>query len=293
MSNMIADYNKDKSLFGNCIGFLDEIFPGCKEFALKGIQYGASWPNSSIPFIVEEQGKIVAHIGILPLTITLNNNTHQTAAIHAVGVNPSHRRKGYFKLLMKEVITYVKQNFESSFLMTQKPYLFKNYPYTIMLPEYDFLLKESGFSSKKGGLRELNLDHSDDFALLNKLLSERLSLSNQFSILGKNAITLFILNSMHGKIGYSDRLNTMVLYQVIGGALYLREIVSQNEQKLSDIIETIPESFNKVILQFCPDRFLNENEYTAILARPENCVMVSPEFKFNGKYFRYPEVYSC
>lgn len=290
---MIADYSKDKALFEKCITFVDEIFPGCKQFALKGMHYGAFWSDASIPFVIEDKGKIVAHVGVLPLTVVLNGNIHQTAAIHAVGVNPIDRGKGYFKQLMNEVMTYVKQHYETSFLMTQKPYLFKNYPYTTMLPEYDFLLKESGFSSKKGDLRDLNLDNSDDFALLNKLLSKRLPLSNQFSLTGKNAITLFILNSMHGKIGYSERLNTIILHQVIDNTLYLREIVSQNEQKLSDIIETIPESFNKVVLQFCLDRFLNENEYTAILARPENCVMVSPEFKFNGKYFRYPEIYSC
>ncbi len=290
---MIADYNRDKNLFERCISFIDEIFPGCKEFALNGMHYGASWPGASIPFIIEDKGKIVAHVGVLPLIVVLNGNNHQTAAIHAVGVNPIHRGKGYFKQLMNEVMTYVKQHYESSFLMTQKPYLFRNYPYTTMLPEYDFLLKKSDFSSKKGDLRELNLDDLDDLALINKLLANRLPLSNQFCLIGKNAITLFILNSMYGKIGYSDRLNTIVLHQVIDNTLYLREIIAQNEHKLSDIIETIPESFSKVILQFCPDRFLNENEYTAVLARPENCVMVSPEFKFNGKYFRYPEIYSC
>lgn len=290
---MISDYSKDKNLFENCISFIDGIFPGCKEFSLKAMNYGASWPEASTPFIIEEKGKILAHVGILPLTININGNNHQTAGIHAVSVHPLQRGKGHFRQLMNEVISYTKINFESSFLMTQKPYLFKDFSYTTMLPEYNFVLKNNVFLPKESDLRDLELNNLKDLELLKDLLSKRLPLSDNFSLQGKNAATLFIMNSMYGKICYSEQLHTVILYKVVDNILYLNEIVSSAQYKLSEIIKLIPEQFDKVILQFCPDRYLNENEYTAVLARPENCVMVSPELNFKAKYFRYPEIYSC
>ncbi len=47
------------------------------------------------------------------------------------------------------------------------------------------------------------------------------------------------------------------------------------------------------MLQFCPDMFLEEKEYSSVLARPECCVMTSDTFSFDSKYFRYPELYWC
>lgn len=291
---MIADYNKDPNLFEKCITFINTIFPGAKEFALKGMHYGASWPETSIPFIIEKNDEMIAHAGVLPLTVILNGKMHQTAAIHAVAVHPLHRGKGYFKQLMQEVMAYIEKKFESSFLETSKPYLYKNYPYKVMLPEYDFVLKKAiKTNPNNSDLRELNLDNENDLTLLKRLLSNRVSLSNQFSVQGKNANTLFILNAMFGKIWYSERLNAVIIYQVNDETLFIKEIVTEEQLQLQEIIEVIPDLFNKVILQFCPEKLLNETEYEAILAKPENCVMVSPTFKFDGKYFRYPEIYGC
>lgn len=290
---MIADYNKDPNLFEKCITFINTIFPGANEFALKGMHYGASWPETSIPFIIEKNDEMIAHAGVLPLTVILNGKQHQTAAIHAVAVSPVHRGKGYFKQLMQEVMEYVEKNFESSFLETAKPYLYKNYPYKIMLPEYDFVVKRDiKANPNNSDLRLLDLNNENDLTLLKRLLSNRVPLSNEFSVQGKNGNTLFVLNAMYGKIWYSERLNAVIVYQMNDETLFIKEIITE-QLLMHEIIELIPEPFHKVVLQFCPDRFLNENEYEAVLAKPENCVMVSPTFKFDGKYFRYPEIYGC
>lgn len=69
---MISDYAKEPKLFERCINLIDAIFPGCKEFALKGMQYKASWAECSTPFIIEGQGEIIAHAGVWPITVMLN-----------------------------------------------------------------------------------------------------------------------------------------------------------------------------------------------------------------------------
>lgn len=64
---MIADYNKNANLFERCINFIERVFPGAKDFALKGMNYGASWKVASTPFIIEENGEIIAHAGVVPM----------------------------------------------------------------------------------------------------------------------------------------------------------------------------------------------------------------------------------
>ncbi|MBI2792215.1 MAG: GNAT family N-acetyltransferase [Gammaproteobacteria bacterium] len=291
---MMADYSKDKALFEKCITFIDEIFPGCKEMALRGINYGASWKECSTPFIIEHQGEVIAHAGVWPFTVILNGEKHKTASIHGVCVRETHRGKGYFKQLMREAIDYAEKTFQSSLLFTDKPYLYQNYPYKVMLPEYDFILnKRNQFSTKDSDLRALNLENSDDLALLHQLLTSRLPLSNLFGFYGKSANTLFILNSLRRKIFYSKKLNVMIVYEINHDTLYMKEIVVQTKIPLTEILEMIPDTFTKVVFEFCPDQFLSEKEYAAVLAKPECAVLVSNRFNFNKTCFRYPEIYSC
>ncbi len=291
---MIASYAKDPLLFERCINLINEVFPGCKEFALNGIKYGASWPQESIPFIVEEKGEIIAHAGVWPLTFMLNGNEHHSASIHGVCVKPEHRGKGYFKQLMQETMQYVEDKFDSSVLFTTKPYLYKSYPYKAMLPEYDFVVGEKlKFNQKVSDLRILSVDNANDLNLMHDLLATRLPLSNQFSAINKNATSLFILNTLHKILHYSEKLNALLVYEIINSTLYIKEIVSPKQYQIPDILEVIPSKFDKIVLQFCPEKFLDEKDYTATLAGPECCIMVSEKFSFNAKYFRYPELYWC
>jgi GNAT superfamily N-acetyltransferase len=290
---MIADYAKDPELFESCINLINECFPGCKEFALNAMKYGASWPEASIPFIIEEQGKIIAHAGVWPITLRLNGEEHKTASIHGVCVKPEHRGKGYFKKLMQETMQYADDHLDSSLLFTEKPYLYKNYPYKTMLPEYDFVLSESiKVQSKTSDLSILNFNELEDLAIIHDLLKTRVPLSDQFSIIGAGS-TLVIFNTLQKKIYYSEKLNTAIVFEIKNETLYIQEIISSKQRQLIDIIELIPGTFDKVILQFCPDRFLAEKDYMAKLATPECCVMFSKKLTCEAKYFRYPELYWC
>ena len=174
-----------------------------------------------------------------------------------------------------------------------------------MLPEYDFILNEkvnvkSNAGSKNSDLKILQWDNSTDLHLIHQLLADRVPLSDQFSVIRENGNTLFILiilNSIKKNIYYSEQLATLIVYEIIDETLYLKEIISPKQPNIFDVIrlilayEAIP--VNKILMKFCPDRFLDEKEYSPVLARPECCIMTSDTFSFDGKYFRYPELYWC
>ena len=293
---MIRNYLKDPKLFEKSIYLIDQVFPGCKELALKSMKYGASWQKASIPFIIEEKGKIIAHLGILPIEIEVNKQKYNTAAIHGICVKEERRGEGCFKHLMLEAMDFINKNFNTSILFTDKPYLYRNYPYKIMLPEYNFLFNKeicSVLHGKKLDLRTLCLDNSNDLKLLYNIFSTRMQMSEQISVLGENSITLFIMNTLCNKLHYSKELNALIIFDIVDNTLYIKEIVSPNNCDFTSIINSIPNAFEKIVFQFCPDQFLEKEDYTAILANPEYCVMASNKFDFQGEYFCYPRLYSC
>ncbi len=136
---MLANYATDPILFERCINLIDSIFPGIKNVAMIGIKYNARWDMVSSPFIIEENGEIIAHLGIIPLDIILNQKKLHVAAIHVICVKETSRGKGLFKQLMQEALIYIENNFDASLLFTDQPDLYKRYNFTV-LPEYDFIV---------------------------------------------------------------------------------------------------------------------------------------------------------
>lgn len=295
---MIANYSDNPDLLDRCLNLMDESFPGCKKYALKGIKYGAFWDKSSTPFIIEQDGELIAHAGVWPIKLMLNGQEHTTGCFHGICVKKLFRGKGYFKQLMQEIIQYVQQ-FDSSIMFVTKPYLYKNYPYRIMLPEYDFAINDAQLfkdriQSSTSDLRTLRLDNQNDLNLLHQILAKRVLLSKHLSAMNPE---LFILNIRDKQIFYTEKLNTLIVYEIAKNFLYIQEIISTQQQNISDIISAIigyeKKDFTEIVLQFYPDRFLKQKEYSPILARTRYGILASKDFIFKDSYFRYPELYEC
>lgn len=286
---MLSNYSTDATLFERCINLIDSIFPGIKDVAMTGIKYNARWDKVSLPFVIEENGEIIAHLGIIPLDMIFNQKKVRVAAMHGICVKETFRGKGLFKKLMQEALIYVEKNFDASILFTDQPDLYKQYNFTV-LPEYDFLVKTDTIIKIESDLRILSLDNAHDLRIMQNLLSNHLPLSNQLSLV--NEATIFVLDNLQKKIYFSQRLNMIIIYEVIENNLYIKDILSQKPYKLSEIIALIPDNFNKIILQFCPDKF-GDHIVTPILATPECSLMVSSNFNFGGEFLRYPESYRC
>jgi GNAT superfamily N-acetyltransferase len=286
---MLANYATDHTLFVRCINLIDSIFPGIKNVAMAGMKYNACWDKISLPFIVEENDEIIAHVGIIPFELMLNEKIRHVAAIHGICVKEVFRGKGLFKQLMREALNYIEDNFDAALLFTDKPNLYKPYHFTV-LPEYDFIINACDINKIDSDLRILSLDNANNLKIMQDLLSDHLPISNQMSLV--NETTIFVLDNLNKKIYFSSKLNAIIIYEISNNTLYIKDILTKKQYRLSDIVELIPENYDKIILQFCPDKF-SEHTYTPILATPECSIMVSENFNFTGKYFRYPEPYRC
>src|ERR1700730_3744815 len=166
--SMLANYVADPTLFERCITLIDSIFPGIKSTAMRGIHYNACWDKVSVPFIIEHQGEIIAHLGVIPFDLMLNEKMRHVAAIHGICVKESFRGKGLFKQLMQEALKYIANNFDAAILFTDKPDLYKPYHFSV-LPEYDFILNLPDIHKIDSDLRILSLENANDLKVIQDL----------------------------------------------------------------------------------------------------------------------------
>ncbi len=285
---MLASYKNNQNLFDLCMILLDKVFPGCKAFAKQGEKLGALWSETSMPFIVEDEGKIIAHLGVIPLNFILNGKNLRIAALHGICVEPEHRGKGLFKNLMAEALDYCQQHFDSVILFTDKPKLYFSFGFKV-IEQSDFVVNHKKTDSENSDLKKLDFNNPDDFKILIEMLNKHIRLSNSVEVEQKS---LFILNMMDKPIFYSKKLETIISYTVSNNILFIEYLLTKEKHSLKKIAASIPEKFDKIILQFCPDQF-PECEFLTIPTPAEDKIMVLDSFNFEGKLFRYPEPYRC
>lgn len=285
---MKADYAVEPALYEECLTLMESCFPGIKAIADQGRLHNAYWDKSSTPFIVRHENELIAHLGILPFDFIIQGKPYRGAAIHGVCTKEAFRRKGYFKTLMLEALSYIRQHYDFSFLFTDQPYLYELFGFKA-LTEYDFVYNFQD-TDLKPTLRKLNLDHSDDLQLMQDLYLHRLPISNCFGIVKET--TVATLNAMHQPVYYIEAINALIVYQAIDECLYIKDIVTKKRCDLDLIVSAIPEKFTKVVLQFSPDNFM-QLPFNPMVATPECCIMISEEFEITCPSFRYPEPQRC
>lgn len=286
---MLANYATDPTLFIRCMNLIDSVFPGVKNMAITAMKYDACWDKDSTPFLIEENGEIIAHLGVIPLEVMLNHKKHRVAALHGICTKEALRGRGFFKQLMQEAMRYIESNYDTAILFTDQPSLYTPYRFSV-LPEYDFVIDSLNIKKVVSDLRLLSLDNVNDLNTIQKLLSNHVPLSNQMSLI--NESTLFLLNNLTNKLYFSQQLNMVIIFEIKDQCLLIKDILSQRQLAIDEIISILPDDYEKVILQFCPDKFTS-HAYTPILAQPDGSIMVLDNFNYEGRFFRYPESYRC
>lgn len=286
---MKANYATDPTLYERCLSTMDTIFPGVKKMADQGRTRNSYWDKTSTPFIVEKGNEVVAHVGLLPFEVVVEGKTFHATAVHGIYTIETERRKGLFKQLMNEALVHIKQHYDFSFLFTDQPWLYEPFGFRIV-PEQEFMLKMFQKDISTSKLRKLDLENPLDLSLMQSLYLRRLPISNRFGIVNETVVST--LNASHLPVYYLESDDVLVVYDVKDQTLWLKDIVFNKPVSLQVIINAIPESFSKVILQFCPDQF-SEHDFVAIEAHTDGIIMISEDYDVGKSPFRYPEPQRC
>lgn len=286
---MIADYALDSTLYEQCLTLIDSCFPGIKAEADKGRAHNAYWDKSSTPFIVRQGQEIIAHLGLLPFDFIIQGKPYRGAAMHGICTKEEFRKKGHFKRLMKEALKFTQENYDFSFLFTDKPYLYEKYGFKT-IEEYDFVYNFSSKEEEINKIRKIDLGNRHDLSLMQRLYLNRIPISNCFGIIKET--TVATLNLLHLPAYYIEAIDCLVVYQIKDRVLYVKDIVATKACELELVLNAIPNKFSKVILQFSPDTFLSM-PFNPIPALTDGYFMISQDFDMKCLSFRYLETQRC
>ncbi len=172
-------YQFDATLGDRVFDLLEVVFPGVGAGRANGAAFGAAWESVSTPFVAERSGRIVAHVGLMPMPLHMRGRTLQCGGVHGVATDPDHRRRGYFRRLMEELLVDGSARFDTLILTTAHREYFEPFGFRVV-PESVFR-----YRSPVGGRepsRVLDLARPEDFTRMHGLLDERTPVSDVLGV---------------------------------------------------------------------------------------------------------------
>lgn len=108
-----------KEEFQTLMSVMNQSFKTSKDSSFEKILPKLYYPtnNNMIHYAVYENQKMVASVGLYPMTLISENKTLNAVCLGGIGTLPEHRLKGYFKALMEKAIDVCKNsNYDLIFL---------------------------------------------------------------------------------------------------------------------------------------------------------------------------------
>jgi predicted N-acetyltransferase YhbS len=243
---------------GSLFHCLDACFGGIKKTAQEVRRLGYLWEAVSKPFVVLEQGNVVAHAGVIEIPVVMEGNRKMFAAIHAVCTHPDHRKKGFGKQVIREALEHCKERYENVLLFTSIPTFYEPFGFQVV-PEHYFQATGLGKKKKKFELIPLKADLLEHVTLFQRLVSNRVPLSEVFSflesgILAFNALTAY---PMFRDLYYCPDLDSLIVYQQNKQGLHIFDLISDRRIDWDIWLECFDLESN-VYLYFSPDQFTSD-----------------------------------
>lgn len=251
---MRSSFADDPTLFDRVFDLLETAFPGLREAAVETRRLGGFWEAVSTPFLHLEDGRLVAHVGLIELPLVLAGRPVPVGSIHAVVTHSGHRRRGHCRALMLEALQYAEGRYETLVLTTEEPPIYEPYGFRV-LAEHRFTAavppgSVSGASGR--GLRRLDLGDPADLERLTGLLEAREPVSRVVGC--GNARTVFLFNEGHRPLLYTEDLNAVLCMETRGRTLILHDVVAPEMPSLDAIVAALGEPVETVEFSFTPDR---------------------------------------
>jgi GNAT superfamily N-acetyltransferase len=239
----------EKSPFLN---LLEESFPGIKANILRCEKLGFPWHSK--PFLKEEKGEILSHVGFLEYPISIDGKQHRAAALHAVCTKSTYRRQGLASQLIQEALQWAEKQYEFVILYTGIPQFYEKLAFQCV-QEYRFHLP---CKRTKGSKSLKPLVSPEDNALFKRCFHTRALLSNCVWIRDNGDIAsfnaLFATYPTFWSLHYSESIDGIISYEIKEKTLHLYDIIAKEIPSLDLILEHLPTAIDDINFYFSPDR---------------------------------------
>ena len=246
------DYFDDPAAWHAFAGLLEDVFGiDLGPLALLGGHDRTSMPSA----LFDAEGACVANFTAFSMSLVVNGRLVKAAGLQSGAVRPEYRGRGLFRDLTRATLDRCADaGFEAIALYTDKPGLYEPHGFRIV-PQSRFSGSPPQLHKTVTPSRRLDIRNSDDLALIQAALAERLPVSARFAV--ADQATMFLLNAYfndHVMLDYLADHRAVVAWQASSNdAFELLDIVGPEIPPLDAILSALGPRPAHVIVHFPPD----------------------------------------
>ncbi len=266
-------YADDPTLSDRVFDLLETWFVGIGARRSEAATLGSTWDACSTPFVCEENGQIVSHVGLLETTIVVLGQETRLGGVHGVCTLESERRKGHFRRCMESLLEDCEGRLETLVLTTENPEYYEPFGFRTVA-EHKFVAPVAP-RAKASAFRPFDLARAGELDRLDRLLEERTPVSNVYGVVRELDIFKFSQGSQG--LYYSDDLDCFAVFELSGSRTTIIDVVARELPPIDELLARIPSHTETVEFYFSPDRF-------DVAARPEIFRYDQDQFLVRGPF---------
>ncbi|MFV8753041.1 GNAT family N-acetyltransferase [Nannocystaceae bacterium ST9] len=245
-------YPDDPSLRADTLALLGGIWTRLPSAVERARSWGADWFEVSTPFVHVEQGRVVAHVGVLEIPFVLEGRPRTIAGIHAVCAHRDHRRRGHVRDLMERALAWIDERWETTVLWANDPGIYGRFGF-VACEESIFVGSVRGGPARS--LRPLSLERGEDVAFLSERLARRAPVSSRVAVRepGWLARIDLALWSPGPSLAYLPELECIVAYTLRERFLDLYDVIGERVPSLADLAARLGSRIDTAVVHFSPD----------------------------------------
>lgn len=244
-----ASYLSDPTLGDRVFGLLERTFPGVLAARRNAERFGAPWEQASTPFVVQADIAVLAHVGLLDLPLHLMGQPISVGGVHGVATDPAFQRRGLFRGLLEELLTFAQAKYSTLVLTTLHPEYFQPFGFRIV-PETVGVSDGRMADLPRG--RRLDLTQPDDLRLLHSLIERRTPVSRLLGVGAEKACFGFV--EFATPMWYSDVAGYAVVAERVAETLRVYDLVGPTVPNPGEVVALVGEPVDRVLWFLPTDR---------------------------------------
>ena len=241
------NYAEDPTLGDQVFALLESVFPGVGSGRGNGAQFGVPWESISTPFVVGDNGAVVAHVGLLSLPLFVMGRRTVVGAVDAVATDPAHRGRGLFRSLLHELIMFAEAHYPTLLLTTVHPEYFTPFGFRVVA---ESIFRAPAPRVAPSGARDLDLRDPRDIALMKDRLRRRVPLSPVLGAADDAGVWAFY--EFKSRIRYDGALHVAVIAERVDRTLKVFDVVAPVLPTLEDVVRIAGEPVDEVVVLHRP-----------------------------------------
>lgn len=223
---IVSEVYEDASLSASLFGLWDTVwgFLRAKE-ALAG-RLGFPWRAVTTPFAAVEDGRVIAHAGLMPIPMVIDGAAVTIGAVHAVCVAATRRGEGLGRRVLAAALAACDERYPACVLASEKEALYAKFGFS---PRGLQVFVAHG-SAGGGAARPLDCSRADDAAVWVAAMRTRAALSDRFAVLDRGAINTFDalrVDGSHAPLWHDERLGVVYYARRAGARVVIDDVFAR------------------------------------------------------------------